>query len=314
MSQSEPLRVLLGPQRPVSNLKDAFRRAALPEGPVAVISAGWQEAEGYIDDVHELIGQPLLDLRLYGRAEKLFQAHTALRDAYRQRQDELIAQQNLYKLRLRYALRAARELLRSDADPATLAVEQRHAISQIRTLDRHHLQCVQSIQNRFEETYGADVFAPIAEHREALKIALNGCQALVITGGNCIVLLNRLTLFGLAPLISEKPLFAWSAGAMVLCNRIVLFHDRLPEGHRDAELLGPGLGLIPNYIVLPNASLRIRENEPLRLSLFRRRFSTATCAMLDSGSMLQFSGDRLVAAESVRRMKRTGGVGVLKAK
>ncbi len=59
---------LLGPQRPTVNLDAAFR--TLDDGQsIAVVSAGWQEAEGDIDDVHEIIKRPLVDLRLYRRAE-----------------------------------------------------------------------------------------------------------------------------------------------------------------------------------------------------------------------------------------------------
>ena len=67
-----PERILLGPQRPHTNLPEAFRDRGLPGGPVAVISAGWQEAEGDIDDVRALVPRELIDLELYRRAEELF--------------------------------------------------------------------------------------------------------------------------------------------------------------------------------------------------------------------------------------------------
>jgi hypothetical protein len=44
----------------------------LPDGPLAVISAGWQEAEGDIGDVQQFVGRPVRDLTLYQRAEKIF--------------------------------------------------------------------------------------------------------------------------------------------------------------------------------------------------------------------------------------------------
>jgi len=45
-----PVRVLLGPQNPVRNFGEAIRETGLPEGPLAVISAGWQEAENDLDE------------------------------------------------------------------------------------------------------------------------------------------------------------------------------------------------------------------------------------------------------------------------
>ena len=114
---SQPLktRLLLGPQRPVTNLGDAVKAAGIPEGPVAVISAGWQEAEGDIDDVQQLIPRPLVDLRLYHRAEEIFATQRQLHELYRSRQDQLKELQRLYRLRLRQLMIAARHTLKADA-------------------------------------------------------------------------------------------------------------------------------------------------------------------------------------------------------
>ena len=117
MIQAPAPRVLLGPQRPVVNLGDALGTAGVDEGPVAVISAGWQEAEGDIADVQEACGLPLEDLRLYQRAESLFTEEPAIAEAYRMRQDRLIEQQRLYRLRLRPLAQATRAVWRSEGFP-----------------------------------------------------------------------------------------------------------------------------------------------------------------------------------------------------
>jgi hypothetical protein len=44
------------------------------------------------------------------------------------------------------------------------------------------------------------------------------------------VLVNRLRLFGLGDLVADKTVFAWSAGAMAVSERVVLFHDDPPQG------------------------------------------------------------------------------------
>ncbi|MDH3453468.1 MAG: hypothetical protein OEN20_13745, partial [Gammaproteobacteria bacterium] len=118
------IRLLLGPQRPVSNLRRGVDSLSLKDGPIACISAGWQEAEGDTDDVQELVGRPLRDLNLYARTEDIFLAQPDLHDAYRSRQDQLKEQQKLYRLRLRHLMNAARQVLRSDVDPVLLATEQ----------------------------------------------------------------------------------------------------------------------------------------------------------------------------------------------
>jgi len=305
------IRLLLGPQRPVSNLRRAIDSLSLEEGPVACISAGWQEAEGDTDEVQELIGRPLHDLNLYARTEDLFQAQPGLHDAYRSRQDQLKEQQRLYRLRLRHLMNAARQVLGSDGDPQLLATEQRHAIAQLRALDRHHQLRVQSIHSDFSARFDAAHYAPLSVHLDAIRKALDGCQALLITGGNIIVLLNRLLLFDVAKLLQQRHIIAWSAGAMTLSERIVLFHDRTPEGRRDPELLGAGLGILPGQIFLPDARHRIRTKNPVRLGLFCRRFAPATCTMLDSESLLRFDDNKLAFAEQASRLKANGSIGLV---
>ena len=48
--------------------------------------------------------------------------------------------------------------------------------------------------------------------------------ALAIAGGHVGVLLRCLKLFGVSP-PAELPVVAWSAGAMALTDRVVLYND-----------------------------------------------------------------------------------------
>ncbi len=140
---------LLGPQRPTVNVDAPFK--TIGDGqPVAVVSAGWQDAEGDIDDVSEVVQRQLVDLRLYQRAEEVLANEAWLQEIYRERQDRLQELQRLYRLRLRQSMLAARRLLQADGDSAILKHEQRHAISQQRALDRHHLQRICAIHNEFD--------------------------------------------------------------------------------------------------------------------------------------------------------------------
>jgi len=301
--------VLLGPQRPEPGLGEAVARLELPDAPVAVISAGWQEAEGDIADVEALVKRPLRDLRLYGRTEELLLANARFQAAYRARQDALMEQQRMYKLRLRHLMNAARQVLRSKAAPALLAAEQRHAIAQLRALDRHHLHRVESIHAEFAVESDPVVVAELEEHRNDIARTISECSAVIITGGNVIVLLNRLRLFALTDLLRDRRVVAWSAGAMALADRIVLFHDRTPEGRRDPEVLGAGLGLVRGHVFLPDARRRVSRKDPVRLSLFCRRFMPDACSLLDSGSLLHFRDGTLHGAIAAQRIKPTGGIG-----
>ena len=95
MTGHSPSRLLLGPQRPTINLADAIATAGIAVDRLAVISAGWQEAENDIDDLRAVIGTTLDDLCLYARAETVFvqaqvvQAQVVER-AYRHRSSSVV--------------------------------------------------------------------------------------------------------------------------------------------------------------------------------------------------------------------------------
>jgi hypothetical protein len=91
------------------------------------------------------------------------------------------------------------------------------------------------------------------------------------------------------------PIFAWSAGAMAITQRVVLFHDSPPQGPGNAELLGEGLGLVPGTVVLPHAVKRLQLDDPLRVSLFARRFAPDRCVTLDQGERMIWDGRRWTA-------------------
>ena len=304
-------RLLLGPQRPVINLGEVIANAPLPEGPIAVISAAWQEAEGDIDDIRELVDRPLIDLELYQRAEQVFAGDEALRDAYRQRQDRLQELQRLYRIRLQQSMLAARQVRRATAARDLIAAEERHAVSQLRALDRHHLRRVATVHEEFEHTIRESRLrmAQVA----AIEEKLAGCETVLITGGNVLVLLNRLQLFDMRKRLADRHIVAWSAGVMVLSDRIVLFHDKTPLGRRDPELLGNGLGLLPGYIFLPDAQRRLRQKDAVRTRLFNGRFAPARCVTLNSGSMLHFGEGRVQRAVDVGYLHSNGKIKKLAA-
>ena len=313
MTSHAPPRLLLGPQRPTINLADAIAAAGIRTDSVAVISAGWQEAENDIDDIRAVLGRELNDLCLYGRAEAVFEADAGLAAAYRARQERLKEQQRLYRLRLRQLAIAARATLRADGDPEMLAAEQRHAIAQLRALDRHHLRRTGLAHGEFEDHFAPAAHAGLARHRAEIEAEIGAADAVLITGGNIIVLLNRMRLFGLGDLLADKPVVGWSAGAMVLMERIVLFHDRMPQGRRDAEVLGSGLGLVGRHIVLPDPDHRLQTGDRLRIGYMARRFAPDTCVTLASGTAVQFSGARLERVDAANALTRNGRIRRLRA-
>ncbi|MDJ0938774.1 MAG: Type 1 glutamine amidotransferase-like domain-containing protein [Woeseiaceae bacterium] len=288
------------------NLAEALDASGLPDGPLAVISAGWQEAEADIDDVREVTGRTLEDLRPYQRANDVFKADERLADAYRVRQDRLKEQQQLYRQRLKQLALAALQTLNADGDAEIVAAEQRHAIAQLRALDRHHLHRTESIHAEFDASFNSSSHSLLADQAREMNEIIDRSAGVLITGGNIVVLLNRMRLFDLEASLADTHVAAWSAGAMVLAERIVLFHDRMPLGRRNPEILGGGLGLAPGYVFLADVERRLRQRDRLHVGLMSRRFSPDVCVALDSGSQLLLEGERVDRAEATRRLSHDG--------
>lgn len=304
-------RLLLGPQRPVINLGVAVKKAGIPKGPMAVISAGWQEAEGDIDDVFEQVQRPLNDLGIYQKAEQLTAAYPKFAQAYHERQENLKDLQRLYRLRCKQLMMAARLALRAEANPEILEVEQHHAMGQVRELDRHHLRSIQAIHQDYDPVFNDLTSGEIAAFTNEISGLLAGCESLLITGGNVMVLLNRLNLFGLYKMLADKHLVAWSAGAMVLSDTLVLFHDKTSLGRRDPEVVSKGCGVIPGYVFLPDAERRLKESDSVRTRLMCRRFAPARCVTLNNGTGLLFEAEALKTttlkiADQIKLMTRDG--------
>lgn len=304
MTESAPVRILLGPQLPDRNVGAAVAR--LPAGPLAVISAGWQEAEGDLDELAHVTGRVLEDLRLYERVEDVTGQDNSLADAIRARQDRLVDLQRLYRSRLKQLSIAARRMLEAEGDADLIATEQRHAIAQLRALDRHHLNRSEAIWKQFLEAYSTASHALLAQHAQEVQALLARSAAVIITGGNIAVLVNRMRLLGIGEMLTDRHIVAWSAGAMALADRIVLFHDRSPQGRRDAEVLGAGCGVVPGYVFLPDAARRLRTRDRSRVGLMSRRFAPDVCVTLDNGAELVLGEAETRSAGAARRLTHNG--------
>lgn len=311
MNAPEPVRILLGPQSPERNVGAAVAR--LPAGPMAVISAGWQEAEGDLDELARVVGRDVEDLRLYQRVEDVTGRDASLADAIRARQERLVDLQHLYRLRLKQLAVAARRMLEAEGRADLLAAEQRHAVAQLRALDRHHLYRTETIWRQFLEAYNPVSHPLLARQAADMGDILQRSAGVIITGGNIAVLVNRMRLLGVDRMLGNCPIVAWSAGAMALTSRIVLFHERSPEGRRDAEMLGAGCGIISGYVFLPDAKRRLRTRDRLRVGLMSRRFVPDVCVALDNGAELVLDDTGIRDFEGARQLNHNGRLGRIRA-
>lgn len=299
--------VLLGPQRFEPTVRDAFAGLDV-RGPIAVVTAGWQERESEDDELCDHLDCEVLDLLLYRRYENVLARDPELATALRQRQEQLRERQEIYRLRLGFALEAARALMRRTSGGGLLLEQRRAAIRTVRTLDREHLRRLRRAHAEFEAQWQPARRESVAREREEIRAILGRCAALAIAGGHVGVLLNRLRLFDVPELLGDRPLVAWSAGAMAVSERVVLFHDNPPQGAGDPEVLDAGLGLCRGVVALPHARRRLRLDDPVRVALFARRFTPATCVVLEPPARLSWDGAGWTPGPATRVLARGGSV------
>jgi hypothetical protein len=279
--------ILLGPQRLRPTLAEAVQKLGV-EGPVATITCGWQEAEDEeAEELRAFLDRPIIKLLLHQRSDDIFHKDPEFFSSYRERQNELQQLQELYRLRLGHALEAARELMRREGDEHILEPEREAAVEAVRTLDQHHLERLREVHERFDAKWRPGERDVIAKHRGEIAGELKDASALIVAGGHVAVLLYRLQLLDIASNIDDIPIVAWSAGAMVLSDSVVLFHDSPPQGQGNPEVLERGLGIVRRVLPFPHARRRLRFKDTIRTSLLARRFAPRSCVAMDEGAELQ---------------------------
>lgn len=307
MTAAPPV-ILLGPQR----LDAALRmNGAAPDvgttlaelgvrGKVALVTAGWQERESDDAALVGALGVAADNLRLHARSQEVFAEDPELTAAYQARQQLLRHLQSFYRIRLEKMEDAAKSISVRHVEPGLIEQEWQVSVDTFRQLDADHVRRCRAIQDEFDERWRPSKRAAIARHRAELRALLRGAEAVVIAGGHVASLLNRLRLFDLLGLVARHPVVAWSAGAMVLTDRVVLFHDYPPYGSDLAQLLDAGDGRVPGLVVLPDAARRVRQDDRGGMARFARRMAPAICATMDPGSRITFVGGRLTAVHSAR--------------
>ncbi len=299
--------LILGPQLRAPALREALARTSveLPAGIVA-ITAGWQEREGELDALEQHLGQPVRDLRLYERAEAIFDLDREFGEAHRARQNQLKEIQEFYRLRLDAAKSAARELMAREDGSESLRRARRSAVAALRRLDAELLREISRVHAGFEAAQRTADRPAVARQRDEMRRLVDEAALVLVAGGHVAVLLNRLRLFDLPGLLRGKLVAAWSAGAMALSERVVLFHDRPPQGAGNAEVFEAGLGLVSGAVFLPDASSRLRLRDTPRVRLLAQRLAPATCYALDDGDWLFWRDGRLQDSCGAKRLLRSG--------
>jgi hypothetical protein len=270
---------LLGPQRYPTVGQVAAARGF--DGPVATITAGWQEREAADGELSELLGGRDVNLLLYRRWLDVQERDPGFAAGERRTQGVLDELQDIYLLRLDHALQAVYSVQRRSGSDRLRPVAVADAIAAVRDLDAGHLRRIGEVRDEFYAAWQPHSRPVIARHRDEIGKLLGQAAAVVITGGHVGVLADALHLFNVAAAL-HAPVIAWSAGAMVLTERIVLFNDRAPQGPGHPEVHGAGLSVLPGVVVLPQARLLL-DDAP-RMAALAGRFAPARCLLLEPGS------------------------------
>jgi hypothetical protein len=293
--------ILLGPQRrpTLDGVVRSLFGGAGPGagGPVATITAGWQEREPDDAELLALLGGRAVNLGLYRRWVDVQDRDPEYFAGARRLADTLAELQDLYLLRLDYALRAVYAVQRRSASGEAVP----DAVAAVRELDTGHLRRVNGARLEFFDRLAPHDRPVIAEHRAEVSAVLDGAAALVVAGGHVGMLAEVLHLFNVAAALNGAalngaalngaPVIAWSAGAMTLTDRIVLFGDRSPRGPGHAEVYGSGLSLLRDVVLLPHARSRLLLDDTARMAVFARRFGPARCVPLEAGTRIDVSSD-----------------------
>lgn len=304
---------LLGPQHAQPTLRSVLDQSGMP-GPYVLVAAGWEEREAETGSLEQHLGTSVQNLGAWPACERAFERDVQLRDLMFARYDRMRELRRIYIVRLNAELEALRDLLgRTDpaAPDALVGPALGPAFDALRALDAHHCARVTQLN---DETFDA------ARRSEALKAdtermaeMLAGAGTLLIAGGHVGILYNRMRLFGvLEALRPAASIAGWSAGAMVLTERIVLFHDSPPRGPGDAEVHGPGFGLARGITVLPHASSRLDLENKARVAILSQRFAPSMAVALDDGQTALAPGSASTAwtlGAGSRRLHSDGNVG-----
>src|SRR5262249_55408718 len=122
-------------------------------GPIATITAGWQERESEDTELNEHLRGRTTNLRLHARAEEVFKKDPELHAAHRKKQEILRHNQDSYRIRLEHELDANHVISRRQAPETILDEEERASIGAIRLLDDYHIGQTAKVEAEFEEAW-----------------------------------------------------------------------------------------------------------------------------------------------------------------
>jgi peptidase E len=172
----------------------------------------------------------------------------------------------------------------------TLARELGRAFRTLESNDDHLFELLGDIERRAFDAAGALYHPAFRRAKSRLEERILSASTIFLFGGRLDLLLGALRFFRLRDVFVEAlrrgaQLVAVSAGAMVLCERVIVYDD-FAETPRDFQLYDRGLGIVQDIQVLPHCMERIQTDDPDNLAYLARRFRHHACVGLNQRSLL----------------------------
>lgn len=277
--------VLLGPV--ADGAAVAAELAALAvDGPVALVTAGWEEGERNDADLDRALGGGTRNLGLFGRRLDIMQSDPEYAAADRALRALLADLREVYLVQLRYALRGVEAVRQHAAKARRLAgAELDEAIETVRGIDERYAARLAAAHDDFYNTMRPHDRGVIATHRAEVAALVAECAAVAVAGGHVGVLTESLHLSNLGAALGDRPLICWSSGAMAVAERVMVVDDDDLAGRPD-EVLTVGIGVVHGVVPLAAAQRRLRLVDRNRLAVIARRVAPRVCVLLDPGDRL----------------------------
>lgn len=254
-------------------------------GPVALVSAGWRYDEERDEPLREAIGLTVHNLRLYHAYQEIEREAPDLAAAHARKQSALKKSKEAYRVAIAQTLVTLQALWPGRAEPGPPWFD--HAVAHLAALDALFLAECDRLHRQFAEEVRPERHPMVRAVRARAADLLAGCRAVLIAGGHVGILRNRIAFFGIDGLLPGRPIVAWSGGAMVLTDRVLLYHDHTNFGVGTAEMLDRGFGLDPGVVYLPHPRERLALGNTAGVAILARRLAPARALGLENGACVE---------------------------
>jgi hypothetical protein len=256
------------------------------DGPVALVTAGWEEGERNDAELNRALGGVTRNLGLFGRRLDIMESDPEYAAADRALRALVADMREVYLVQLRYALRGVDAVRQHAAKARRLAGgELDEAIETVRGIDERYAARLAIAHDEFYTTMRPHDREVIAKHRAEVAAIVAECAAVAVAGGHVGVLTEALHLSNLGAVLGERPLVTWSSGAMAVAERVMVVDDN-DVADRPDEVLTAGIGVVHGVVPLAAARLRLHMDDRNRLAVLARRVAPRVCVLLDPGDRL----------------------------